>query len=38
MEVDYKDLEKGKIRVPVYRSLYLNKLLENVKNVEIQNI
>uniref|UniRef100_UPI003FEEFE8D SNF2-related protein n=1 Tax=Candidatus Merdicola sp. TaxID=3085652 RepID=UPI003FEEFE8D len=35
-EVDYKDLEKGKIRVPVYRSLYLNKLLENVKNVEIQ--
>ena len=36
MEVDYKDLEKGKIRVPVYRSLYLNKLLENVKNVEIQ--
>ena len=36
MEVNYKDLEKGKIRVPVYRSLYLNKLLENVKNVEIQ--
>ena len=36
MEVDYKDLEKGKIRVPVYRSLYLNKLLENVKNIEIQ--
>lgn len=36
MEVDYKDLEKGKIRVPVYRSLYLNKLLENVKNVEIK--
>ncbi len=36
MEVDYKDLEKGKIKVPVYRSLYLNKLLENVKNVEIK--
>ena len=36
MEVDYKDLEKGKIRVPIYRSLYLNKLLESVKNVEIQ--
>ena len=36
MEVDYKDLEKGKIRVPIYRSLYLNKLLENIKNVEVQ--
>ena len=36
MEVYYKNVEKGKRRVPVYRSLYLNKLLENVKNVEIQ--
>ena len=35
MEVEYRDLEKGKISVPVYRTLYLNRLLENVRNVEI---
>lgn len=36
MEVNYKDLESGKIKVPMYRSLYLNKLLDNLKNIEIQ--
>lgn len=36
MDVDYKDLESGKIKVPMYRTLYLNKLLENINGVEIQ--
>lgn len=36
MEVQYKDLESGKIKVPMYRSLYLNKLLENLNSVEVQ--
>ena len=36
MEVDYKDLERGKIKVPLYRTLYLNKILENLKHIEIQ--
>jgi len=35
MEVDYSSLSKGKIRIPVNRTLYLNKLLDNIKNVEI---
>lgn len=35
IEVDFKSLSKGKIRIPVNRSLYLNKLLDNIKNVEI---
>jgi len=35
MEVDYASLSKGKIKIPVNRSLYLNKLLDNVKNLEI---
>lgn len=35
MEVDYTSLSKGKIKIPVNRTLYLNKLLGDVKNVEI---
>jgi hypothetical protein len=35
MDVDYKDISKGNIRVPVYRTAYLEKLLDNVKNTEI---
>ena len=36
MEVGYKELESGKIKVPMYRTLYLNKLLENVAGIEVQ--
>ena len=35
MEVDYNSLSKGRVKIPVNRSLYLNKLLNNMKNVEI---
>ena len=35
MEVDYSSLSKGKIKLPVNRSLYLNKLLDNMKNLEV---
>lgn len=36
MDIDYKTLSKGVIRVPVYRTMYLEKLLDNFKNTEIQ--
>ncbi len=35
MNIDYSSLSKGRIKVPVNRSLYLNKLLNNMKNVEV---
>lgn len=35
MNIDEKDLQKGKLSVPVYRSMYLNKLLEKIKGIEI---
>lgn len=35
MNIDYKELEKGKIKLPLNRSLYLDKLLEgNNLNIE----
>ena len=35
MDISYKDLEKGNIKLPVNRSLYLNQLLTTVKNTQI---
>ena len=35
MDINYKELEKGQIRLPVYRGLYLDKLLETFKNTNI---
>lgn len=35
MDIDYKSLVKGTVKVPVYRSIYLEKLLDNVKNTDI---
>lgn len=35
MDISYKDLEKGNIKLPVNRSLYLNQLLKTVKNTKI---
>lgn len=35
MDISYKDLEKGSIRLPVNRSLYLNQLLKTVSNTQI---
>ncbi len=35
MDVEYKDLEKGKVKLPIYRSLYLEQMLKEVKETEI---
>lgn len=35
MDIDYKELEKGEISLPVNRSLYLNQLLKGIKGTEI---
>lgn len=35
MDIDYKDLEEGEIKLPVNRSLYLNQLLKGIKGTEI---
>lgn len=35
LDIDYKELEKGNLKLPVYRSLYLNKLLGNLKNINV---
>lgn len=34
--LDYKDLTQDTIHLPIHRSLYLNRLLENLKQVNIQ--
>lgn len=36
MELDPKDLSEGTITLPVYRTLYLDKMLKALKNVEIR--
>ena len=36
IDIDSKEIEKGEIRLPVNRSLYLNQLLKEVKNVKIE--
>ena len=35
MDVDYKDLEKGELQLPMYRSLYLESLLRETKGNQI---
>lgn len=35
MDIDYKELESGEVRLPVNRSLYLNQLLKGIKGTEI---
>ncbi|MCX8074281.1 MAG: DEAD/DEAH box helicase [Clostridia bacterium] len=35
MDLDYKELSSGEINVPIYRSIYLEKLLDNIKNTQI---
>lgn len=35
MDIDYKDLETGKVKLPAYRSLYLNELLKTLNNVQV---
>ena len=35
MDIEYKELEKGQITLPVNRSLYLNQLLKGIKGTQI---
>ncbi len=35
MNIDYKELEEGELKLPVNRSLYLNTLLKEIKGSEI---
>ena len=35
MDIDYKEIENGEVRLPVQRSLYLNQLLKGIKSTEI---
>lgn len=35
LDIDYKELEKGNIKLPIYRTLYLDRLLENLKDANI---
>ena len=35
MDISFKELEKGEIKLPVYRSLYLDRILENLENTNI---
>ena len=35
MNIDYKELEEGEVRLPVYRSLYLNQLLKNKTGMQV---
>lgn len=36
MGITYKDIEKGNVKLPVNRSLYLNQLLKTVSNTQIK--
>ncbi len=35
MDIDYKDLKQGTVKLPVNRSLYLNQLLKGIKGTEV---
>lgn len=35
MDVSYKDLQSGEIRIPAYRTLYFNQLLKDIKGTQI---
>ena len=36
MEIESKDLKAGIVKIPAYRTLYLEKMLSTLKNVKIQ--
>lgn len=31
LDINFKELEKGEVKLPIYRSLYLDRMLENIK-------
>lgn len=35
LDINFKELEKGEVKLPIYRSLYLDRMLENIKGTII---
>ena len=35
MDISYKELENGKVRLPMYRTLYLDQLLKEIKGTQV---
>ena len=35
IDIEYSQIQKGELRMPIYRSMYLDRLLQNVKNTSI---
>lgn len=35
MDISYKELEKGQLKLPVFRSLYLDRILENIQSSNV---
>ena len=35
LDINFKELEKGEVKLPIYRSLYLDRMLENIKGTVI---
>lgn len=35
MDITYEELEKGELKLPIYRSLYLDRILENINGVGV---
>lgn len=35
MDIGYKELKSGEVRLPIYRTLYLNQLLKEIKGTQI---
>lgn len=35
MDINYKELENGELRLPIYRTLYFNQLLKEIKGTEV---
>jgi len=35
LDIDYKKIEEGSIKLPIFRSMYLDKLLQNLKTTNI---
>ena len=35
MDISYKELEKKEVRLPIYRTLYLNQLLKEIKGTQV---
>ena len=35
MDITYEELEKGELKLPIYRSLYLDRILESIKKTKI---